>query len=708
MQSRSHSIATTLLACAMAACAPANADVPADVITVGLGGSAANCSFPTLREAIEYAAVQPGPNRIWLSRSTQLGYELPGAALEIVDQDLVIVGGFVDCFDETPDELGTDISGNGVPRDPVIRISGEANVQLAYLGITLGDADGGEGGGIDFQGRGSLSLFEVDIHHNHNESTSDDNVGGGIRFRSQGGPASLGLTRTTVFENSARFGAGIAVASENATRVASVEIGELSRIRDNVAVYGGGLWLSDHAELRMRQPGAQIVANRADVAGGGIYALTPIRAVIGAPAAAVEANFAPSGTGSNLRLESVAGSADDGTVLLYRQPGSPLTPNFIGFRLNTDPGENSAAILLASGIELQNPVVTGLGAVLEMNTTAVNDALPDDAERPVACDSNLYRCGHVAGLNVRDQGRAEIARAHVDGSIISAATGGIIDIRDSVVNPQAPIRFTGGAGGRLAIVQSTLTTVSGNVFEIDADGEFVLRDSIVDGPYTALISIVGGSPKLDISRTLVRHLVGVPETAQVLVGQPQFEGGSTFPFRLRFDSPGIDAAPSLMGFPDPSGVERANDQPGLCGAPGPASANARDLGAFETPVRLLNDGFGDAVAPQRDYVLATPLAIPDDAQQSARSPLLVAQRVGYPCPPAEVRVQIDHPRPADLRVNLLAPNQRVYVLYDGTGPIDRSYSVDVGLEPLNGEWALEVTDIVTGVSGTLQSWWLKM
>lgn len=705
-------VAATLLASAMVASPLAEADVPADVITVGLGGSAENCSFDTLREAIAYAAALPGPNRIWLSRSTPLGYELPGAALEIVDQDLEIVGGFVDCFDETPDELGTDISGNGGPRDPVIRIRGSSNVQLAYLGITLGDADGGEGAGIDFHGSGSLSLFEVDVHHNHNEGTNGEVVGGGIRFRSQGGPALLGLTRTDVFENSARFGGGIAVASESAARVASVELGELSTIRDNVAVEGGGIHLSNNAELRMRQPGARIVANRAELAGGGIFALTPIRAFIGAPAADVSGNFAPSSSGTNLRLESVGVSADDGMVVLYRQRDSQGALSFSGVRLNTDPGENSAAILLATGINVQSLRVIGLGAVFEMNTAAVLDALPDDAERPLVCDiaDNIYsRCGTVGGLHLEQQGRAEIARALVYGPALSVLSGAILDVRDSVMRPQGSIQFTGGAGGRLAIMQSTLSTVSsGAVFTLDADGELMLRDSIFAGSHSALISIVAGTPTLSISRILVPHLVGVPETAQVLVGQPRFAGESTFPFRLRPDSPGIDAAPSLMGFPDPSGVERATDQPGMCGAPGPASANARDLGAFETPTGLLNDGFGDAVAPQRDYVLAPRLAIPDDAQQSARSPLLVAQRFGYPCPPAEVRVQIDHPRPTDLKVNLLAPTGHVYVLYDGTGPINRSYAVDVGTEPLNGEWALEVTDIVTGVYGTLRSWSLTM
>jgi hypothetical protein len=381
-------VTAILLACFAAACPPARAEVPVDVITVGLGGSAQNCTFATLREAITYASQLPGPNRIWLSRSTRLGYELPGAALEIEDQDLVIVGGFVDCFDETPDELGTDISGNGAPRDPVIRIRGSSNVQLAYLGITLGDADAGEGAGIDYQGRGNLSLFQVNIHNNRNQGTGDDSMGGGIRFRSRGGPASLGLTRTTVFDNSARFGGGIAVASENAARVASVEIGALSTIRENAAVMGGGMYLWRHAELRMRQPGARIVLNRADDRGGGIHALTPIRAFIGAPAAEVSGNVATLQNSANISLVGGA-EGDDGEMVIYRQQGSAAPPGFNRVRVSSFAGNDSAAVLLASGIDIWNPVVSGPGAVFEMNTAAVLDALPADAERPVECDISL-------------------------------------------------------------------------------------------------------------------------------------------------------------------------------------------------------------------------------------------------------------------------------------------------------------------------------
>jgi hypothetical protein len=64
-----------------------------DVITVGDGGTAANCTRSTLESAIALAASIPGPNRIWLTRNTSNGYYLLNNAALIDNQDLEIVGG---------------------------------------------------------------------------------------------------------------------------------------------------------------------------------------------------------------------------------------------------------------------------------------------------------------------------------------------------------------------------------------------------------------------------------------------------------------------------------------------------------------------------------------------------------------------------------------------------------------------------------------
>jgi predicted outer membrane repeat protein len=235
-------------------------------ITVGQAGLAGNCTVATIQEAINLAAAHPGPDTIWVTRDTPDGYYLATASLTINDPNVEIVGGFDNCFDETPSGY-TDISGNGNALDPVFRIRGTSSVRLQNLVITLGDADGTEGAGIDFQGSGVLEIVNSVLEYNNTQGGS---FGGGIRVV---GNVDLAIANSRINNNTAQSGGGISF--QGTGRV----------ILNNTAVYenaarasGGGLFLqgSGGTISAYLEQGVTISRNSAADDGGGVYAGTQV------------------------------------------------------------------------------------------------------------------------------------------------------------------------------------------------------------------------------------------------------------------------------------------------------------------------------------------------------------------------------------------------------------------------------------------------
>jgi subtilisin-like proprotein convertase family protein len=72
-----------------------------------------------------------------------------------------------------------------------------------------------------------------------------------------------------------------------------------------------------------------------------------------------------------------------------------------------------------------------------------------------------------------------------------------------------------------------------------------------------------------------------------------------------------------------------------------------------------------------------------------------------------VDLEIDHPRPQDLLVVLHQPGGASAVLWNHQASPPSQIVAPSGIEGdnmVNGEWVLEITDTVTGESGTLKSW----
>jgi Zn-dependent metalloprotease len=93
---------------------------------------------------------------------------------------------------------------------------------------------------------------------------------------------------------------------------------------------------------------------------------------------------------------------------------------------------------------------------------------------------------------------------------------------------------------------------------------------------------------------------------------------------------------------------------------------------------------------------------------SFRSPIAVADRTGSGLAETQVKVDITHSYIGDLNVDLVAPDGSVYKLHNRTGGssnnINKTYTVDLSGESLNGTWNLRVKDNGKGDTGTLNSW----
>ena len=100
----------------------------------------------------------------------------------------------------------------------------------------------------------------------------------------------------------------------------------------------------------------------------------------------------------------------------------------------------------------------------------------------------------------------------------------------------------------------------------------------------------------------------------------------------------------------------------------------------------------------RDYPIAD--------NSTIQSPIVVAGRNGNASSETGIVVSLAHGRPADLRLQLTAPDGRRYNLpiREGRDIRNLRYVGDFSERPASGTWTLWVTDQVAGVTGQLSSW----
>ncbi|QFZ19153.1 S8 family peptidase [Saccharothrix syringae] len=133
-----------------------------------------------------------------------------------------------------------------------------------------------------------------------------------------------------------------------------------------------------------------------------------------------------------------------------------------------------------------------------------------------------------------------------------------------------------------------------------------------------------------------------------------------------------------------------------------------------SPDKLLFTGFiggGDPNPPTCTGGSNTDdVAIPD-AGAAVTSSITVTGCAGTGAAATKVKVDIAHTYDADLVVDLLGPSGTAYPLHKSGGigtsaGIHETFSVDTSAETRNGTWKLQVKDVYTHDTGTLEGWTL--
>ncbi|QBB72079.1 hypothetical protein ELE36_17845 [Pseudolysobacter antarcticus] len=227
-----------------------------DVLFVGNTTSDSACNYNTIQGAINAATCPVGTKIFVTSELTYTAQHLSisnknitliGSAPTAHCNSLSLVCGILFPCPTNPLET---ISGSGHSGDSVITIRGASNVTLQYLTISDGhDSDSGSGGGIDYDGTGSLTVDTSTVTNN------TAGYGGGINVKGTGGPAELHINhRTLITDNTAKTsGGGIRVEG----KAYLFMLADYTWVYNNTALagYGGGVEIIGPAAGYIGSPG---------------------------------------------------------------------------------------------------------------------------------------------------------------------------------------------------------------------------------------------------------------------------------------------------------------------------------------------------------------------------------------------------------------------------------------------------------------------
>jgi serine protease len=130
-----------------------------------------------------------------------------------------------------------------------------------------------------------------------------------------------------------------------------------------------------------------------------------------------------------------------------------------------------------------------------------------------------------------------------------------------------------------------------------------------------------------------------------------------------------------------------------------------------SPNRMLYSLFGTTPPPPppptgQTYTNTADYAINDNA--TVDSPITVSGRTGNAPSNASVTVAIVHTYQGDLKVDLVAPDGSLYNIHNRTGAgtdnINKTVTLNLSTEALNGTWKLRVNDNANADTGRIDSW----
>lgn len=535
-----------------------------------VGPLANGCTDATIATAVAAAEASPGADTIRVTRSVLYNAQ---QLIISTQQDLNLVGGFATCTSTASDGVQTVLDGAGGAAAPVLRITAQTAdtvIKLRLLRITGGDSTG-DGGGIRFNGQGTLELIETTVNLN------DADAGGGIHVRGSGPNTLLLLSNDNL-------------------------------IAGNRARSGGGIYI-ESAELRMVEPGSSIFANTATETGGGLrmYATDALDviAVIGStgfpPLAAIEGNTAAVGGGAALfgsnggSSELTLGGASQSAPVVIRE-------NFASQRSGAIDLRPTAGSPFSVGgqarARLENAVLAGNAAPTAAAVYADTDFGGGFFSTSLLTLKRSRLVDHVSqtSANVPTDGPIVIMTERsvfsTENAILSGNNGGplvladsltAIKISDSLISGNTArgglLRFL----GQIAFLGEFLvdgTTIVGNTITtgpvIRSDDDLPLGNSIIWQPGT--MTLQGASALVD--DVLASEIASLGSNPSIISAEPRFIDPAAGDYRLQAASPAIDFSGAALGDGfDLDGAPRGVDLARVADFNGPI-----DLGAYERSV----------------------------------------------------------------------------------------------------------------------------
>jgi hypothetical protein len=592
---------------------------------VGDTASHASCNYNTIQDAIDGAVGDPAcPDRIYITGDHLYtsGFcdpsHIGSCQLSIAGKSVELIGAKDDsCADvpanaceivhNCPAEPTGIVALNGEDSTRVLTVTGTSNVTLRNVTITHGYSSG-DGGGISFDGAGSLALYNSYVDF------STASSGGGINVNGSGAGATLTLGSNVQILGNTANGSGGGVRITGATYMLAVapQIG----LYDNHALtaYGGGLQIVGPAQADIGSSGlgGGVVFLNDAAYGGGIAVNTiddshrsVLRLFTTDPAKPVRiSNNSASHTGGGIFLKPLVSSTAYTPSFLcawdfridnnVAQEGSAIYSDEDHSTLNGDT-EGGTVLLNGAGCTDPEPI-SALGAVpctpslncnvIDDNVAADIDANPTDGSAILMQSRSTLSAPR---LILRDNQGGHVIRtletvAYLFDCLIvkNTVSSELILFENEGGNPETP--------GYEQIKNCTLSNNSvGGSHVIASAHELILSASIIYQAVVPTLSYSGTAGDLEVDHILSNDTSTLPATPDIIQGSPEYQDVAAGDYHLKSTSLGIDFAPSGDGV-DLDGKQRAVDLPSIANFDG-----ARDLGAYELQNLFYECGAGDSV-----------------------------------------------------------------------------------------------------------------
>lgn len=617
-------------------CGHAHANCPTGVPPpTSYVGSDNKCQYAKIQDAI--TAVSPTATCAPIIIVTNEHEPAWNEALTIAGRSFTLVGSAGGCgtinngedlVAASPTTPQAVISGSGLGA-PVIKITGTSKVTVQNLEITGGLMSGNssEGGGIFFNGNGSLTLSATTIDGNQAA------YGGGIDVTPVGGSATLTLQQNTLILSNTAGISGGGIRIEGPTRLFMLADGSTVSFNDAQFDYGGGIEVLGPARADIGSSGAVVVgavSNNSAPYGGGV-------AIIGTSAGDGTVRvFSTNATQPVLISENTSTGLGGGFYLLPYNDGDTVASATLcayNSRMDSNRAPDGAAIyggsnefgdIYGSSVLLNPSGDCGPESPASLGSVACATGEPcNEISHNQAIDSGGNASGATIAMNTFDTLAVEKTKLSGNSgkSVIDAEDSYVgyynylhgCLIVDNQVSDEVIDSIGGFFGATFAIANCTLANNTiANGYAIFARDSFTLTDTIIDQPGTSALDYQIGTcesgPCVEsVSYVMSNDISTLPASSNVIAidpADPLFVDAAHGNYRLvayrqngsLIATRAIDFAPTENGDADNdfTGNAYGQDVPAV-----PDAYGTRDLGAYEmTPIadRIFGDAFGDKLA----------------------------------------------------------------------------------------------------------------